>query len=128
MSNLKLHCILLFLLSLHILFYHIIQHIHCCHFLLIYNLCINQSGSQALMPHQFACRIDVGSFCQEQGGKGSVPNLFEGLILPYFCLYLASACKINKKLKFTTLLQQIYNRNQQNKPSSPFSSTYGKGI
>jgi len=62
------------------------------------------------MPHQFACRIDVSSFGQEQGGKGSVPNLFEGLILPYFCLYLASACKINKKAQtyntFATNLQQ----------------------
>ena len=62
------------------------------------------------MPHQLACRIDVSSFDQEQGGKGSVANLFEGLILPYFCLYMVSACKINKKKQayntFATNLQQ----------------------
>ena len=62
------------------------------------------------MPHQLACRIDVSSFDQEQGGKGSVPNLFEGLILPSFYLYMVSACKINKKKQayntFATNLQQ----------------------
>ena len=40
----------------------------------------------------------------------SEPILFEGLILPYFCLYLVSACKINKKTQtyntFATNLQQ----------------------
>lgn len=96
--------------KLHIPFYHIIQQIHCSHLLLIYNLSINQSGSQTLMPHQLACRIDVSSFGQEQGGKGSVPNLFEGLILPSFYLYMVSACKINKKKQayntFATNLQQ----------------------
>lgn len=49
------------------------------------------------MPQKLACRIDVSSFGQVQGGKGSVPNLFEGLILPSFYLYMVSACKINKK-------------------------------
>ena len=65
------------------------------------------------MPHQLACRIEVCSFCQEQGDKGSVPNLFEGLILPSFYLYMVSACKINKKNKLTTLLQQIYSKKKQ---------------
>ena len=96
--------------KLHIPFYHIIQQIHCCHLLLIYNLSINLSGSQTLVPHQLACRIEVCSLCQEQGDKGSIPNLFEGLILPSFYLYMVSACKINKKTQtcntFATNLQQ----------------------
>ena len=103
--------------KLHIPFYHIIQQIHCCHLLLIYNLSINLSGSQTLVPHQLACRIEVCSLCQEQGDKGSIPNLFEGLILPSFYLYMVSACKINKKTQtcntFATNLQQKTSKKKQ---------------
>ena len=76
------------------------------------------------MPHQLACRIDVSSFGQEQGGKGSVPNLFEGLILPSFYLYMVSACKINKKNKLTTLLQQIYSKKNKHTKHTTTISCY----
>ena len=51
------------------------------------------------MPHQFACRIDVGSFCLEQGSKGRTSN----------CLTTAKLRNlfISQKIQWFSLLTQI---------------------